>query len=361
MSPRPHAVPNGVKRILPLALTLLVCAPLFAVDVDPKLDRAVRESIPVCGDAKVVYKDLTIPLPARFTGALVRVESSNHHCEGQYVAVLSPTGGTYVGAPWPLAKAEGATIEEKLKNFTWQNMQQIMVPTIDRTRTPDGLFRVTLTQTTENGKMPFEGEIDADGKIFFMGRFRPASADVKGARTKTFAPFMANAPTKGSADAAVTIVEFSDFQCPSCMRAAGFLDPIVAKHGAKVRYVRYDLPLTGHAWAFPAALAGRAIYRQKPELFWEYKKQVYANQSQLNAFSFWDFARNFATDHDLDLARYDADLASQAIKDEILKGAGTALSNEVRATPSYLVNGVLVEAGDDGKELAAYVEKLLTK
>lgn len=350
-----------MRPLLPLAISLFVCAPLFAVDVDPKLDKAVRDSLPVCSDAKVSYGEVQLAMPARFKATLVRVESPSHICESQLVAVLSPTGGLYLGSPWPIADEEGATIEEKLKNFTWRNMREHMTATLDRKFNSDGLIPVTLTQTTDNGKLPIYGSVDPQGKIFFFGNFRPIGNDVRTSRTKTFESFVANAPAKGAAKPSVTIVEFSDFQCPSCQRASAYVDPILAKHGDSVRYVRYDLPLTGHAWAFPAALAGRAIHRQKPELFWEYKKQVYANQSELNPFSFWDWARGFAEDHELDLAKYDADLASQALKDEILTGAGTALSNEIRATPSYLVNGALVDAGTDGKDLAAYVEKLLAK
>ncbi|HYO75225.1 MAG TPA: thioredoxin domain-containing protein, partial [Thermoanaerobaculia bacterium] len=184
---------------------------------------------------------------------------------------------------------------------------------------------------------------------------------VRAARAKAFEAFSASSPAKGPANAPVTVIEFSDVQCPSCARAAGYLDPILAKHGDKVRYVRFDLPLSGHAWAFPAALAGRAIYKQKPELFWEYKKQVYANQSGMNAFMFWDWARAFAEDHELDLAKYDAELNSQETKDLLLRGSGSAFINDIRATPSYMVNGALVSAGDEGKALAAYVDSLLAK
>jgi hypothetical protein len=350
-----------VKRLLPLALTLSVCAPLFALDVDPKLDRAVRDAIPVCGDAKLSYEALPTKLPPRFTAAVATVDSSRAVCSGQYVGVLAPSGAFFLGSPWPIADEEGKSIEEKLQAFIWRNMHETMTATVERTRTSDGLFPVTLNQVTENGKMPLAGFADPDGKVFFFGRFRPATSDVRTSRAKVFDTFMAHAPAKGPADAAVTIVEFSDFQCPSCQRASHYLDPILARHGDKVRYVRYDLPLTGHAWAFPAALAGRAIYRQKPDLFWEYKKQVYDNQSSLNPFAFWDFARGFASDNELDLARYDADLASADIKSEILAGAGAALTNDIRATPSYMVNGALVEAGEEGKALAEYVDKLLAK
>jgi protein-disulfide isomerase len=347
-----------VNRSILLALTLVLCASVFA-DVDPKLDKAVRDALPFCADAKVKYTEAPSKLPQRFKGTLVQVESASHVCSGQYVAVVSPTGGLYLGTPWPIGNAEGKTVEDKLKAFTWQNMQQNMTAEIKGKPTDDGLLPVTLWQATENGRMPLYGFVDPYGTTFFFGNFKRIDADVLPQRTKALDPLVAKMPVKGSG--AVTIVEFSDFQCPSCRRAAGWVDPIVTKYEGKVRYVRYDLPLTGHPWAFPAALAGRAIHRQKPELFWDYKKTVYANQDQLNPFTFWDWARGWAEDHDLDLKKYDADLENAELRAEILQGAGFALSNDVRATPTYLVNGAIVDAGEEGKALAAYVDKLLAK
>jgi protein-disulfide isomerase len=137
------------------------------------------------------------------------------------------------------------------------------------------------------------------------------------------------------------------------------MKPILAKYGDKVRYIRYDLPLvTMHPWAFSAAIAGRAIYHQKPELFWDYKEQVYSNQDKLTAFTIDDFARNFAKDHDLNLEQYDADINSAPLREELLKGVGAAFINDIRATPSYVVNGVSVDAGD-GSALEKYVAGLL--
>jgi hypothetical protein len=355
------SVPSGVKILSTLALTLLVCAPAFAIDVDPKIDRAVRELMPVCADAKIKYDTLSVKLPAGLTGAFVTIESASHICDSSFAAVLASSGAVFVGNPWPIANEEGKSIEEKLKNFTWRNMHENMTATVDRTRNADGLFPATLNQATTSGKLPLAGFVDPEGQVFFFGRFRPRGEEPRAARLKVFDTFSANAPTKGAAKPAVTIVEFSDFQCPSCQRASGYVDPILAKHGEKVRYIRYDLPLSGHNWAFGAALAGRAIYRQKPELFWEYKKQVYANQSNFSPFTFWDWARGFAKDNELDLAKYDADLESADLKTEILTGAGTALTNDIRATPSYMINGALVDPGEEGKALVEYVEKLLAK
>jgi len=355
MSRPPGPVPFRVNRSILLTLSLILCAPLFAIDIDPKLDQAIRAGLPVCSvDAKVSYDTAPLPLPQGFKGVTVKVESQRPTCAGQFMAITSPSGGFFLGSPWPIANGEGTTVEEKLRSFTARNMREAMDVKVERTANEDGLWPVTLYQTTEAGKLPFSGFVDPQARIFFFGTFR--RGDAAAHRAKSFDTWAAGSPSKGNG--AITVLEFSDFQCPSCKYASGYGEALLAKHGDKVRYVRYDLPLSGHAWAFPAALVGRAIYRQKPEAFWDYKKTVYASQESLNAFTFWDWARNWAEDHELDLAKYDADLNDAALKAQILNAAGYALSNDVRATPTYIVNGVVVDAGDEGKALLAYVDQL---
>jgi protein-disulfide isomerase len=351
----------------------MVCAALFAASValaqqdhghehqplDEKTEKLVRQSLPVCPDLKLGKTAFPARMPAGMTAFIVEAQSARPTCTGQYLAVTTNNGSFYFGMPWVLEGIEGASLEEKLKNFAWTRMQENMTAVVDRQRTRDGLYRVTLFETTERGRVPLTGVVDPDGRIFFMGDFRAATADASSARLKAFEPVVANAPSRGAEKPAVTVVEFSDFQCPSCKYASAYLDPILEKYGDRVRYVRYDLPLMGsHPWAFAAAQAGRAIYKQKPDVFWEYKKQVYSNQDKLSAFTFDDFARGFAEDHDLDMTKYDADVSSAEIRDEILKGVGTAFSNEIRATPTFMVNGVFVDAGD-GKPLEEYVAGLL--
>jgi protein-disulfide isomerase len=357
-----------MKRTLILAVALAATA-AFAQDkpaetkLDDKTEALVRQMIPVCADMKITRAELPQKLPGALNGALIRVASSRPACEGQYLIATSPNSGdVYLGLPWVLGDVEGKTIEEKLKNFAWAGLQENFTPMVTRERTRNGLLPVTMLEMTAQGKVPLEGEIDPEAKVFFLGHFVPATGDMASARMKAFEPRLANAPAKGAAKPDVTVVEFSDFECPSCKHASTYLDPIMAKYGDRVRYIRYDLPLiTSHPWAFAAAMAGRAIYRQKPEAFWDYKKQIYENQDKLTTFTFDDVARGFAQDHDLDMKRYDADIASTELRDELLKSVGAAFSNAVRATPTYMVNGVFVDAGDEGKALEAYVGGMLKK
>ncbi len=350
-------------------LALAIAAGALADDnasvpsLTPWAAKLVKDNLPICSaEAKVKHVALQHKLPANLIGEMVRVESPRQSCEGQWIVVTSAEGGFYMGIPWFLDDVKDAgTLENKLKNFGWKNLQQHFLPLIDRTKTRDGLYRVVLQQTTERGTMPLEGEIDPEGTVFFIGHFVSLKSDVRSERLKNFGPFVANSPVTGAAKPEVTVIEFSDFECPACMRASGYVKPLLEKYGDKLRYVRYDLPLVQmHPWAFSAAVAGRAIYRQKPDVFWEFKKHIYENQEKLSAFTIDDFARGFAQDHELDLKKYDADVASPELRAEIMKGAGVAFANDVRSTPTYVINGVIVDAGD-GTNLDKYIAGLLKK
>jgi len=358
-----------MKRLTIGLLAALAATAAFAEDapapkpLDGNLDRVVRASTMKCKEMKVSQQESPMSLPAPFTSVLIKIESPRAVCEGQTLVVTSRLGGVFIGVPWLIKDFDGKTTEEKLKNFAWESLHLNVTPEIDRSAlTADGLYKVNVIQMTEAGKMPLQGEVDPQGTVFFMGHFRRATDDINATRLKTLEPYLAAAPQEGSAKPVVTVVEFSDFECPSCQHAATYMNPIMAKYSDQVKYVRYDLPLVQmHPWAMSAAVAGRAIYKQKPAAFWDYKKTIYENQDKLSAFMIDDFARNFAKDHELDLTKYDADINSADLHNEVLKAAGVALSNDVHSTPTYLVNGVLFDPGENGKGLEEYVASLLKK
>src|SRR5439155_25589253 len=99
------------------------------------------------------------------------------------------------------------------------NMQQSYDIAVDRTKTRDGLYRVTMTQTTEHGKLPLEGEVDPAGTVLFIGHFMPLDGNGRASRTKVLSSLLEKSPATGAANPQVTVIEFSDFECPSCQRA----------------------------------------------------------------------------------------------------------------------------------------------
>ncbi|HSP35290.1 MAG TPA: thioredoxin domain-containing protein [Thermoanaerobaculia bacterium] len=338
--------------------------PAAGVALDAPTEKLVRAALPVCAGTKITRTELAQKLPAGLQGAVLGVQAQRPACEGQFLLAIAPfSGDYYLGMPWILPEdTDAKTVADKLQSFAWNSLHENFMAEIGRERTRNGLLPVTMWETTEHGKVPLQGEVDPLGKVFFVGHFHDPAADLAAQRLKALDPAIATAPAEGAAKPEVTVIEFSDFQCPSCKHASAYLDPIMQKYGERVRYIRYDVPLlTMHPWAYAAAAAGRAIYRQKPAAFWDYKKQVYENQDKLSTFTFDDFARGFAQYHELDVKKYDADLASAEIGTEILKGVGLAFSNDVRATPTYMVNGVYVDAGENGTALESYVASMLKK
>lgn len=340
----------------------LLSGPASAADPEPLFPNAfLRSALPHCAAENTIKQTpFSRTLPSGMTGALVTVESKGAACDGQYLAVRSRNGKFFFGRPWLL---EGAgTPEQKIKSFAWENFQEAVTAQLLPSKSPEGLLNAKVDQTTEYGTFAIKGQVDPAGTIFFPGEFRPLTDDQAKHRLELLAPLFPLAPSTGPADAPISIVEFSDFQCPSCKHATTFTEPLLKALQGKVRYTRIDLPLiANHPWAFSAAVAGRAIHRQKPEAFWLYKKAVYDNQADLNSFTLADFARNFAADHELDLKKFDEDVNSEKVRAEILAGIGAAVTLQVQATPSFMVNGVLVDPGRDGESLEEYITKELEK
>jgi protein-disulfide isomerase len=159
-------------------------------------------------------------------------------------------------------------------------------------------------------------------------------------------------PSLGSANAAVTIIAFTDYQCPSCASMHPALERLVKENAGKVRLVARDFPLSQHAEAFKAAEAAEAAREQGK--YWEYVQVLMQNQSSLGM----DKLKSFAAELGLDRARFDAALDSgkftEMVQDDVEEGIKLGL----KGTPSIFVNGRRVSARSY-EELKASVDAAL--
>jgi predicted DsbA family dithiol-disulfide isomerase len=141
-------------------------------------------------------------------------------------------------------------------------------------------------------------------------------------------------PVRGKADAKVTIVEFSDFECPYCSRASDLLKRLLALYPNDLRVAFRDFPLSQHRNAQKAAEAAQCA--REHDKFWEYHDLLFANSRTLEN----DNIRKYASEVGLDLAAFDACLASDRPKKAVAghQEAGRAIG--VDGTPAIFVNGV---------------------
>ena len=140
-------------------------------------------------------------------------------------------------------------------------------------------------------------------------------------------------PAKGNPTAPVTIVEFTDFQCPSCAKSQPVLDAVAAEFGEKVRLVVRDFPLDQHAFAFKAAEAAEAAREQGK--YWEYIALLFQNQSALEVANL----KEYATKVGLDRKRFDEALDSGKFADKVRRDLNDGIKVGVNSTPTIFING----------------------
>lgn len=140
-------------------------------------------------------------------------------------------------------------------------------------------------------------------------------------------------PAKGAAAAAVTIVEFTDYECPSCAQQFPVLERIISEMGDRVRVVVRDYPLAQHTHAFKAAEAAEAAREQ--DKYWEYTALLFRNQSALEVANLKQYAASLG----LDRARFDAALDSGKFADKVRRDITDGDKVGVSGTPSLFVNG----------------------
>jgi len=140
-------------------------------------------------------------------------------------------------------------------------------------------------------------------------------------------------PSKGSVDAPVTIVEFSDFQCPFCKQVHPSVEAIVAEYGDKVRFVYRDYPLPNHPRALPASEASRCAAEQ--EKYWEYHASLMTQGGDLGD----EDLKQRAEILGLDLSEFVACVNSDRQLEAIRASTKAAQSLGVNSTPTFFVNG----------------------
>ena len=145
-------------------------------------------------------------------------------------------------------------------------------------------------------------------------------------------------PSLGNADAAVTIVAFTDYQCPSCAAMHPELERLVKEYAGKVRLVMRDFPLSQHAEAFKAAEAAEAAREQGR--YWEYVAVLLRNQSALSV----EKLKAYAGELSLDRARFDSALDSGKFTEAVQRDVEDGTKLGINGTPTLFINGRRVSA-----------------
>ncbi len=185
-----------------------------------------------------------------------------------------------------------------------------------------------------------------------------AEEDERAETARLYKIEIGKSPIRGLATAPVTIVEFSDFQCPFCKRVEETLKQVQIKYGDKVRFVWKDQPLPFHPRAEPAAEVGRDVRAQKGDAaFWDFHDRVYAAQPALEDSDLLRAATEAGADGKKALA------AAKAKKYAAGIGADEDLADDVQAsgTPHFFINGHRLVGAQPLEKFSAIIDDELTK
>ena len=160
----------------------------------------------------------------------------------------------------------------------------------------------------------------------------------------------------GSEHAPVTLVEFGDFECPNCRQAAPAVKLLLDRFPGKVRFVWRHFPLEEvHPHALNAAEAAECAGGQGK--FWQMHDLLFEHQHALKGHQLHGYAEQL----ELDMARYNAEMKDTVYLQRVREHQQSGVASGVRATPTFFLNGRLVDVSFGVKTLFDKVEKALAK
>ena len=162
-------------------------------------------------------------------------------------------------------------------------------------------------------------------------------------------------PFQGSDAAAITVVQFADYQCPYCGKAQETVDEVMKNYEGKVKFVFRDFPLDFHENATPAAIAANCAIPQGK--FWELHGAIMKDQKAITEA---DLVR-LANEYKLDTTKWDACRKDPAQRDEVAKDEADGKAVGVTGTPAFFINGIFLNGAQPYEKFQAIIDSELRK
>jgi protein-disulfide isomerase len=163
----------------------------------------------------------------------------------------------------------------------------------------------------------------------------------------------ADGPTRGPAGAPIELIEFSDFQCPYCLRANPIVKQVLSTYGDRIRFVYRNYPLPSHPNARPAAEAAQCAAEQGQ--FWPYHDRLFADPSKLAD----EDLKQSASALGLDAARFNACFDSHKYKGRVEADIQAANEAGVNGTPAFFINGRMLSGAQPFDEFKRVIDEEL--
>ena len=163
------------------------------------------------------------------------------------------------------------------------------------------------------------------------------------------------APVLGKAEAPITLVEFSDFQCPFCSRVQPAIEKIRKTYGDQIRFVFKHYPLPFHKDARPAHLA--ALCAEEQGKFWEYRSELFRNQKDLSRPMLFAHAKRLG----FNMEQFETCLTKEKYAEKIDDDLKEAAKLGVSGTPAFFINGIKISGAQPFESFQKVIDEELTR
>jgi protein-disulfide isomerase len=238
-------------------------------------------------------------------------------------------------------QAPEATIEKNVESslrklFAWGPTFQIKIGPLREAAVP-GFYKAPVEVNKGADTDSAVVYVSKDGRYLLRGDVYDMTADPMAAVRSQI--HLANNPARGPADARVTVVEYSDFQCPYCQQLQPSLRALASSY-PQVRFVFKDFPLVkNHPWAMTAAIAARCAYQQKSGAFWKFHDAIFDNQNAITPENVRQKMLEFAAAAGLNTSAVRTCMASPQAAWAVEANVQEGHALKVSSTPTMFVNG----------------------
>ena len=241
------------------------------------------------------------------------------------------------GAPSKTALPSEATVDGFLKHmFGWNQELTWKIAEI-KPAEASGMAEVTAVFNTPQGQQVFHLFVTPDQKFALTGDMVPFGADPFAAARGDLQA--ANGPVHGPADAAVTVVEFGDLECPACKAAQPNLNKLLQEE-PKAKLIFQNFPLESiHKWAILGAKYVDCLGREKNEAVWKFIGTVYEHQGEITAESADTALKGYAKDSGADPVAIAACVAQPETEKRVRASLALGQKVGVTSTPTFFING----------------------
>jgi protein-disulfide isomerase len=341
-----------MKRALPaivLALIPFCVLAQRAPTLNGALTNFASRSLAKCPEAKISVSPVGQEGPRGFVLYTLTQESSDSSCQRKTYMLHSPASGQVVIGTIFTLPQDARSLSTRIAEVGTAALKEPVTASVAPFPLPDGIRAVSIVKQSKaaGGGFTYHGFVDASNQYLMIGTRGNLNVDPGKALVETIG--LAGATHRGNPKAKVQIVEFSDFECPTCARAHKKIEPIIAKNLDKVDYYRLDLPLfEHHEWALDAALGARALSKVAPAKYWNYVNFVFENQETIGKQPFDKVFQNFVEDNDINWKAVQKIYKSPVEKRALIDQVSRAFDNGVLSTPTYIINGQILGFGPEG-------------